>query len=263
MPDTIRLFEADGKAYLVTANEGDARDYDSWTEEFRVADLQLDPAAFPDAEDLTAEDQLGRLRVTSTLGVSNGCDPSNLLTDIETECVYDTLFAYGGRSLSIFEVTDTGLELIYDTGSQMEQITARIYPGEPHNPAEPGAFNSNNDENDSFDSRSDDKGPEPEGLVLGTLGERRYAFVGLERIGGVMVFDITEPAQTQFVQYLNTRDFALSNTEAQLTTTDLGAEGLYFVPANESPLISGDPMLIVGNEVSGTTAVFKLNTIAP
>jgi hypothetical protein len=251
-PDTIRLYETGGDTYIITANEGDARDYDAWTEEFRVKDLQLDPTAFPDAATLQQDENLGRLRVTSTLGVSNGCDPSGLTTNVENDCVYETLYAYGARSMSIFRVTDTGLEKVFDTGSQMDETTADLFPND---------FNSNNSENDSFDSRSDDKGPEPEGIAVGTVDGRTYAFVGLERIGGVMVYDITDPADTTFVQYINNRDFTLANDPGVLTQTDLGAEGLHFVPAADSPDADGRALLLVGNEVSGTTTVFVIDII--
>ncbi|MGC9457378.1 MAG: choice-of-anchor I family protein [Halothiobacillaceae bacterium] len=253
-PDTIRVYERDGAHYIVTANEGDARDYDAWTEEFRIKNLQLDPTAFPNAAELQQDENLGRLRVTSTLGVSNGCNPSDMSTDVETDCVYNQLFAYGGRSMSIFRVTDDGLEQVFDTGSQMEETIAELYPDD---------FNSNNDENDSFDSRSDDKGPEPEGIALGEVGGSTYAFVGLERVGGVMVYNITDPENTEFVQYITTRDFSLPNDERLLTTTDLGEEGLHFVHASEAPAAAnGNALLIVGNEVSGTTRVFTVEKVS-
>ena len=41
------------------------------------------------------------------------------------------------------------------------------------------------------------------------------------------------------------------------TAGDLGPEGLVFIPAAQSP--NGRPLLVVGNEVSGTTAVLQLN----
>ena len=37
---------------------------------------------------------------------------------------------------------------------------------------------------------------------------------------------------------------------------DMGAEGLTFVPAHESP--SGEALLIVANEVSGSTTVYEV-----
>lgn len=251
-PDTIEVYETNGQTYLVTANEGDSRDYDAWTEEFRVKDLQIDGQAFPNAATLQLDENLGRLGVTSTMGVSNDCNPSDVTTDVETACSYSALYTFGGRSMSVFQVTDTGLKMVFDTGSQMEQEVAKTYAAD---------FNSNNDENDSFDKRSDNKGPEPEGLALGQVDGKTYAFVGLERQGGLMVYDITNPEQTQFVQYITTRDFALPNEDDLLVTSDLGPEGVYFIPSDKSPEASKKPMVLVGYEVSGTTGTFEVNVL--
>ena len=117
-------------------------------------------------------------------------------------------------------------------------------------------FNSNNDDNDSFDSRSDDKGPEQEGITIGKVRGRTYAFVGLERVGGVMVYDVTEPANASFVTYATNRDFS-GDAEA-FTAGGLGPEGLLFIGEDESP--NGKPLLVVGNEVSGTTTVFEISS---
>jgi hypothetical protein len=40
-------------------------------------------------------------------------------------------------------------------------------------------------------------------------------------------------------------------------TGDRGPEGVLFIPAAKSP--NGKPLLIVGNETSGTTAVLQLD----
>lgn len=149
MPDTIASYSFNGETYIVTANEGDARDYDTWSEEIRVKDMIL--TGDIDAADIQADEDLGRLNVTSTL--------------------------------------------VFDSGNDFERITAA------RNPA---FFNSNNDEND-FDSRSDDKGPEPEGLALGSINGQTFAFIGLERVGGIMVYNISNPEAPQFVQYINNR----------------------------------------------------------
>ena len=125
----------------------------------------------------------------------------------------------------------------------------------------PEYFNSNHSET-NFEGRSDDKGPEPEGVVLGEVDGRTYAFIGLERIGGVMVYDITDPAGAFYVTYVNNRNFEVSVEDADDVSAalaaagDLGAEGLAFVPAAESP--TGEALVVVGNEVSGTTTFFEV-----
>ena len=231
LPDAIASYHYRCETYLVTANEGDARDYDGFAEEERVKDLDLDPTAFPDADDLQEDEAIGRLTVTTTLG------------DTDNDGDYDALHAFGGRSFSIWSSSG---ELIFDSGDDLEQQVAAALPDD---------FNSDNGENDSFDNRSDNKGPEPEGITLAEIGGRTYAFVGLERVGGVMVYDITTPVAPFFVQYLNNRDFS-GDAEAG-TAGDLAPEGLVFVPRSASP--TGTPLLVVTNEVSGSTTVYEVN----
>ena len=97
------------------------------------------------------------------------------------------------------------------------------------------------------DTRSDNKGPEREGAAVGRLGAKTFAFIGLERVGGIMVYDVTSPTSPSFVTYVNTRTGA---------TGDRAPEGIIFVPAVRSP--NKQPLLIVGNEASGTAAVFRI-----
>ena len=227
MPDSIASYDADGQTYFVTANEGDARDEDD-----RIKDLTLDPTAFPDAATLQEDENLGRLEVSTIDGDTDG------------DGDFDQLFSYGSRSFTIW---DADGNVVFDSGDQFEQITASLLPDD---------FNSSNDDNDDFDSRSDAKGPEPEGVTIGEVAGKTYAFIGLERIGGIMVYDVSNPANAEFVQYVNTRDFSVAaDTSA---AGDLGPEGIAFIAAEDSP--NGIPLLAVGNEVSGTTAIFELLT---
>ncbi len=147
--------------------------------------------------------------------------------------------------------TADGLQ-VFDSGDQFEQITAAAFPA---------GFNSNNDENDSMDTRSDAKGPEPEGVSVAHLWGRWYAFIALERIGGVMVYDVTEPTGPRFVRYVNRRDFSIGFDvdEPDPAVGDLGAETLFVIPASDSP--TGQPLLVVCNEVSGTTTVFGIERV--
>ena len=234
-PDAIATFEANGETFIVTANEGDSRDYDAFSEEAQVGDLDLDPTAFPNADALQNDEALGRLSVTTANGDTDG------------DGDFDQLYAFGGRS---FSIRDAQGNLVYDSGDDFERITAQLIPEN---------FNSNNDENDSFDSRSDDKGPEPEGVVTGVIDGRTYAFIGLERVGGIMVYDISNPTTPSFVQYINNRDFS-GDPEAG-TAGDLAPEGLTFISAEDSP--NGKPLLVTANEVSGSTSIYEINEFTP
>ncbi|ADE53643.1 choice-of-anchor I family protein [Coraliomargarita akajimensis] len=248
MPDSIASYRVGRETYIVTANEGDGREYEfedeiSFIDESRVKDLEadfgitLDPSAFPLAEQLVASENLGRLKVLVTQG------------DVDGDGDFDELYTYGGRSFSIFS---TDGELVYDSGDFIESYIALNFPAD---------FNSTNDESGSTDDRSDAKGPEPEALTLGQINGRTYAFLGLERQGGIMVFDITNPEAVSFVDYHNNRDFSVDFDEDNLGNVadagDLGPEGLEFVPAYASP--SGTPILLVANEVSGTTTIYEID----
>lgn len=232
MPDAIAAFEVGGATYLITANEGDARDYDTFSEEARVKDLELDPAAFADPAWWQDDARLGRLTVTTTLGDADG------------DGLYEALYAFGARSFSVWTA---GGDLLFDSGDQLERITAAAYPA---------YFNANNDENgaDTFESRSDNKGPEPEGVVIGHVDGVPYAFVLLERVGGIVAYDLSDPSAPVFDGYVNHRDFEQdAETAAAL---DLGPESGVWIAAEDSP--TGTPLLVVANEVSGTTSIFEV-----
>ncbi|MDJ0729168.1 MAG: choice-of-anchor I family protein [Crocosphaera sp.] len=241
-PDAIASFEVEDEVYYITANEGDARvrptDDDVlpppddeegiiFNEESRVKDLILDPEAFPNAAELQEDENIGRLNVTNTLG------------DPDEDGDFDELYAFGTRSFSIW---NSNGELVFDSGDDLEQITAALFPD---------IFNANRDVTpDSFDSRSDNKGPEPEGVTVGVIGNRTYGFIGLERIGGFMVYDITNPLSPQFIAYQN--DTALG---------DLSPEGLLFISPQDSP--NNKPLLVLTNEESGNTSIYSVTTPEP
>lgn len=229
-PDAVAAYTVGGESYLVTANEGDGRDWNpGLREEARVSTLNLNPAVFTDAvcggtcKDST---RLGRLTVTRNLGLNPATN------------VYDSLFVLGARSFSIWSAT-TGQQ-IWDSADQFESRSLSYGMA---------AFNASHD-NNTFDDRSDNKGPEPEGIAIGRIGRKTFAFIGLERFSGIMVYDITFPSAPRFVTYVSSREG---------TGGDRGPEGLTFVPARSSP--TGQPLLIVGNEISGTTAVYRIDLL--
>ncbi|MFE3248977.1 choice-of-anchor I family protein [Streptomyces sp. NPDC059209] len=227
-PDGISAFTSRGGEYTVSANEGDARDWDCFAEEVRVKDVELNPEAFPDAAALQKDGALGRLNITTT----SPRDSQGRVTELNS---------LGGRSIS---VRDERGRLVWDSGDDLEQLTAEAFPEN---------FNTDHAEN-APDSRSDNKGPEPEGITTGTVRGTTYAFVGLERVGGIAAYDLSDPRRPKAAGYVNSRDFA-GDPEAG-TAGDLGPEGVLFVAAKDSP--TGDSLLVVGNEVSGTTSVYRV-----
>lgn len=242
LPDAIAVCRINNMDYLLTANEGDTRA--DWgieqesginenMEEFRIKELTLDPAAFPNAGELQANAQIGRLKGTSKMGDTDG------------DGDFDRLYTFGTRSFSIWNAA-TG-ELVFDSGSSFERLTAEIYGLN---------FNNDNDES-SPDGRSDDKGPEPEAVTTGVINGHTYAFIGLERMGGIMVYDISNPQSPAYIKYFNDRDITKDPEEVGAEAGDLGPEGLIFISQAASP--NGKPLLMVGNEVSGATAIYQVD----
>ncbi len=205
LPDALHVVEIGGTEYIITANEGDSRDYSGYSEEARVEDVVLDPTVFPNAATIQQGDQLGRLKITTSMG------------DIDNDGDFDELYAYGGRSFSIWDLNGN---LVFDSGNEFGQILAERFSG--NYPA----------------NRDDDKGSEPESIAVGKVGGRTFAYIGLERAAGVMVYDITTPSAAFFVNYFNKNGI------------DQSPEGLEFIDAASSP--TGKPFLLSTNEANGS-----------
>ena len=271
MPDTIVSVEIDGETYILTANEGDGREYIyettqetcdlaghtwdgddfdetpaysteeddciSFTDEARGKDIaDLVDADHPLKEALSSNDELARLKVTNDFA-SYGED--------------DDIVSFGARSFSIWNAAG---ELVYDSG---DTIAKKVFELDADN------FNSTNDENDSADNRSDDKGIEPEAIEVAKIGDHTFAFVGLERQGGVMVFDISAPTTPEYMTYVNNRDFSAGvctvvdgsecdNDTYNTDAGDLAPESIEYFTREDAHFIA------VGNEVSGTTSVYQI-----
>ena len=231
LPDGMTHFNVGGTEYLITANEGDARaDYGAANNEetsIGAATYSLDPVAFPDASVMKANANLGKLKCTNKTG------------DIDNDGDFDEIYTFGARSFSIWNAS-TGA-LVYDSGDDLEQITA-------NDPTYGAMFNSSN-ANITKKNRSDDKGPEPEGVTVGTIAGNLYAFVSMERVGGLMAFNINNPAAPQFSQYVNNRGLTG-------LTGDRGPEGIIYITQPNSP--TGKAYIVLGNEVSSTISVYEI-----
>lgn len=229
-PDGLASFENNGQTYVMSANEGAARDYSGYSEVQRVSQLALDPQNFPNPFPMVYDSILGRLQVSTTLG------------DVNDDMLFDSLFAFGGRSVSIW---DNQGQLVWDSGDEIEQMLASLYTDN---------FNSDNNDNNSYKSRSDNQGPEPSCVVTGEVDGIPFAFVGLKRMSGFMIYDISNPASPQFVSYELRRNFNTPATDDQ--KNDLGPENMVFLPAGNSH--TGFALLFVANEVSGTISLYQM-----
>ena len=223
MPDTLATYSKNGKTYVVTANEGDARVDDRDVSRFgdiagsdsmnNIID-QNAPSNFPTTQTgARANEALGRLNV------------SRLDGDTDGDGKIDDPTMIGTRSFTIWEVTGSGLQRTWDSGSYFE------------------TYIRDNDPTGWVDTRSDDKGPEPEGLVLGEIDGKTFAFIGMERNNGIFMFDITDPNAPSFFGYTRTSDGS---------NTPLRPEGMSFISAADSP--NGQNLLIVGYEGDGTAS---------
>lgn len=255
-PDTIASYQYNGVDFILTANEGDARDYDAYSEEIRVRDIvdpdelngTLAPALQAIYDQTGVRNGLGRLKVTSALG------------DANNDGEYEALYSYGGRSFSIY---DQNINQVYDSGDDFLKISSAILGTN---------FNSAHTENKG-DNRSDDKGGEPEALDVGMIDGRNYAFIGSERSGDLFIYDVTNPFNVSFVAHYNNRDFSVDfeldydldnpcDESEGLDCTqvpnagDLGPESIKFIGEDASP--NGKSLLVVGNEVSGTVTVYQI-----
>lgn len=208
MPDGISIYEVGGTEYLITANEGDSREWGDYINEVEEKIGETgSKVVFFDTSDYDGVDE-------------------------------DKQYLFGGRSFAIYNAAT--MEQVYESGSDFETKTAEVLAD---------YFNCSNDDK-SMDDRSGKKGPEAESVVVGEVNGNTYAFIGIERIGGVMIYDITNPENSTFVNYINSRDFA------EDIAGDVSPEGLSFVPASES--LSGNAELLAAHEVSGTVAIYEI-----
>lgn len=227
IPDAINNFTINGKTYLLTANEGDEKEYTPLNERTTVSAVTLDSATFPNAAQLMESHALGRFRITT------------LSKDKDGDGDLDEINSVGTRSFSIWNPEDG--TLVYDNDADFELITSQ-------HPAIGRIFNADN-ENNTFKSRSRSKGPEPEGATVAEFNGEYFAFIALERTGGVAVYKVTDPKNPVFQDYQNSR----SNT---IFGGDNGPEGIQFVRPEHSP--TGKPFVIISNEISGTVSVFEV-----
>ncbi|MHC1708146.1 MAG: choice-of-anchor I family protein [Bacteroidales bacterium] len=230
IPDGIANINVNGTNYIFTANEGDEKEYSGLNERTTVgaASTILDPTIYPNAAVVKEDHALGRLRITNRNGDTDG------------DGDYDQLCVVGARSFSIFNA-DTK-SLVFDSGNDFESFIST-------SSLTSSIFNCDNADN-VFKGRSRAKGPEPEGIIVREINGKKYAFIALERIGGVMIYNVTNPTHPVFVDYNNSRN---------LTTYggDNGPEGIELVDASSSP--DGRYYIIVANEISGTISTYQLD----
>lgn len=211
MPDQLAVFGAGGVRYLVMAEEGDSRGNataggEGVGDAARVSDLVawgvIGEEVVP--SEAAAPERLGRLNVL--VDAARGPDGAP-----------GSLVAPGTRSIGVYDTST--MTRMGDTGSQFEVATLSLF---------------------GDDSRSDDRGPEPEGVIIATIGDRRVAFVSLERPGAIAMVDLTEPSAPRLV-----------SVHPSAWDGDLGPESMCLI---ERP--DGGSILVVCYETSGTVVLY-------
>lgn len=225
MPDGISLVNLYGQNYLLTANEGDSREWGEYLneDERNFGKDNTSPTGKITADNSGIKGKVVFFDTEDYDGLNKDCD-----------------YLFGGRSFTMFRVTSNGLKEVFDSSNDFEAKTAAYLPD---------YFNCSNDDL-TIDDRSGKKGPEAETVTTGKVNGRTYAFVTLERIGGVMVYDITNPVRVSYVNYINSRDFSAD------VAADDSPEGLKFIPSSKSP--NGNALLMAACEVGGTVSVYDL-----
>ncbi|MEZ9648342.1 choice-of-anchor I family protein [Vibrio sp. 10N.261.52.C2] len=270
MPDSITSYSVDGNTYIVTANEGDGREYGIKTTQKECDDkgFEWDGDDYKGTENYTTEKDFCIAYVDEVRGKKLDVDANHPLAGAlkdnkqlarlkvikpqGTLAADQKVQAFGSRSFSIW---DESGELVFDSGDDFARIVLE---------QDPANFNSTNDNNQSGDDRSDDKGVEPEAIEVAEINGKQYAFIGLERQGGIMVYDVTQPKSASFISYLNNRDFTqpvctkvdedgdCDNDTYNSKAGDLGPESIKYFTR------SGNHFIAVGNEVSGSTSVYRV-----
>ena len=227
LPDGVQNYKVGGANYIVTANEGDEKDLGGFSERTTVGanDYTLDSTIFPQSAILKASYNLGRFRVSNATGNTDG------------DSDFEEIAALGARSFSIFNA-DTK-QIVYDSGDRFERYIAANYPL---------IFNADNEANGAK-NRSRAKGPEPEGVALANINGQTFAFITLERTGGVMAYNVTDPNNPTFTDYKNSRSTSAYGG-------DNGPEGItYIAPENST---TGKGYVIIANEISGTLSMYEV-----
>ena len=232
-PDTVVCWNEGGRTFLAISEEGEMREDEATKEVRRVADLELDPARFPDAA-IKAEDRLGRLEVSAPACDANGDGRA------------ERIVAFGGRGVSIWEWSPGSLREAWNSGSEVERAVAARGTG----------HNNDGRKFRSEDRRSTSKGPEPEGLATAVVDGRRILAVGLERPGGVMLWDASDPASPRSLGCFGRFDPSVDPATDLGKAGDIAPEGVVILPADAVP--GGTALLVTCNEVSGTTSMWAI-----
>ena len=249
-PDDIAAFSVGGNRYVVTANEGDSREYRLgnrvlFTEEVEGSYFvgKLTQATNSSLyTSITNNGDLEELRVSSAIGQNQ-------------QGLYEGIYAFGGRSFSVYRQDADEFTQVYDSGKLLAEEHASRYRDWFN-----GQHSRSKTLSESFDSRSDRKGVETEAMHLTTIGGDRVLFLGNERTSTIFVFGLENPSSPELFSTATNVNTQLDGNDAydERTLGDADPEKLIYVPSASSP-VPGKPVLIVAGAFSGTVSLYEVN----
>ena len=303
MPDGAISFSVDGDDtyYFITPNEGDTRDGEDMlkmADDFEGEELRMGKYTCS-CSDCCDDEILGRLLTTpylpsdyaencaggqlsnaSQLQAGLGSGPGSVTygstVGTSTTGAPGGTYSIGTRSFTIWswDGSASAITKVWDSGSKMEEVTSTMVANGLCDGCTDAAnvdacestcpFNSDNRFPPSMDDRSDAKGPEPECATTGTMPDGTLlAFVGLERTGGIITYDISTPASPVYQDFLNVVNWGTSAEDlatygdSSYSLND-GPEGLAFISADDSPI--GVPLLAAVTPIAGRLTMYVVES---
>jgi len=257
-PDGITQMTIGETTYLITANEGDAREYACLMGGTDAATLEAEDVRFGKNAASTVDATLKTDAVAGRLKVTPFTPASVTGAPITAKTTVSDAYSYGARSFSVWKATTLEgvftMDQVFDSGSSIEKQLASLAPTRFN-----ADWNTTTGIINAVDARSGSKGPEPEGLGIGTAYGRMWMVVGLERDGGLMLYDMTNPTAPEFKSYINTSNPAgnmLQSTKKIAAAGDVSPEGILIISPKDSP--TGKALVIASYELSGTVGIYEI-----
>lgn len=238
-PDSIAVVSVDGIDYILSANEGDDKEYGDFEEKMKAKDVIASDGTVKLAKMTVDSAALSNYKAQNDLGA----DSKRRVTIGSASIDYSTpsapkitdMVGFGGRGISIWKPADAGLTLVWDSGSQMEVEQCSAYPwahngvqdeefalvnGVLYNASSAGLQSTIREMNDpavdgcadrgdgqagacplgkTIDSRSPKDGAAPEAIVAGVACGRLLAVTATEKQGTAFVYDISEIASPKLL----------------------------------------------------------------
>lgn len=244
MPHSIELIEIEGTTYLLTANEGASRTYCYNTSTKFISNLTTatltsnEPKVDANGDPVYDANGEEVYPTAASVQVLNNTYTAGLEEGVEEDGSDTPHYIFGTRSFSIYEADS--MSLLYDSANSLEAKTNELLPSN---------FNCTNNMMGK-EKGATARGVEPKAVITSAINGRYFAFIALEAIGGVMVYEITDPSTPEYINYINTRDFSTS------IKGDVSPGCIALADANSSK--NELPTFFVGYDVTATLGSYTI-----